>query len=317
MVDAQDRGAVKGYILDKLDETVLDLVEAAIMIEMLGIDIGDHRDRAVKPQEAAVAFVCLDDHPLTVAEAGVGTILVDDAAVDHSRVDTAGIEHRRDHRGRRRLPVGASDRNRRFQPHQLGQHFGPAYQRNPAGQRRFDFRIAALDGGRRDHHRCALNILRTMADFHVNALRAQTFDDIALGNIAALHLITEIVHNLGDAGHADAADADEMDRPDIRADALHCAISLASASLREASGFGLSLSTFIVVPSGEVPKLSTKSARSLTASGRPHFAAKRAAFSSAPGCSAIFCICLASSLAVKRDCGIARAPPEATISFTL
>ena len=114
MVDAQDRGAVKGYILDKLDETVLDLVEAAIMIEMLGIDIGNDRDRAVEPQKAAVAFVGFDDHPLAGTKPCVGTILVDDAAVDHGRIDTARIQHRRNHRSGRGLAVGSGDRNGRF-----------------------------------------------------------------------------------------------------------------------------------------------------------------------------------------------------------
>src|SRR5439155_8438847 len=40
MIDAQQRGAIERHILDELDERILHLVEAAIMIEMLGIDIG-------------------------------------------------------------------------------------------------------------------------------------------------------------------------------------------------------------------------------------------------------------------------------------
>ena len=64
MVDAEQRRAVEGHVLDELDERVLDLLEAAIMIEMLGIDVGDDRDRAVEPQEAAVALVGLDHHPV-------------------------------------------------------------------------------------------------------------------------------------------------------------------------------------------------------------------------------------------------------------
>ena len=64
MVDAEQGGAVEGHVLDELDEGVLDLLEAAIMVEMLGIDVGDHRDRAVEPQEAAVALVGLDHHPV-------------------------------------------------------------------------------------------------------------------------------------------------------------------------------------------------------------------------------------------------------------
>src|SRR6202012_1121059 len=35
-----------------------------------------------------------------------------------------------------------------------------------------------------------------------------------VGHVGAAHLVAQIVHDLGDAAHADAADADEMDRSD-------------------------------------------------------------------------------------------------------
>jgi hypothetical protein len=57
VVAAQHRRAVERNVLDELDERLLDGFEAAVMVEVLGIDVGDDRDRAVEPQEAAVAFV--------------------------------------------------------------------------------------------------------------------------------------------------------------------------------------------------------------------------------------------------------------------
>ena len=51
MVDAQHREAVEGHVLDELDESVLDRLEAAVMLEVLGIDVGDHRDRPVEPRK--------------------------------------------------------------------------------------------------------------------------------------------------------------------------------------------------------------------------------------------------------------------------
>src|SRR3546814_5238354 len=86
MVEAEHRGAIEGHILDKLDEGVLDCVEAAIMVEMFGIDVGDDRDRAIEAKEAAVALVGFDHHPVAGAEARVRSVIVDDAAVDHGRV---------------------------------------------------------------------------------------------------------------------------------------------------------------------------------------------------------------------------------------
>ena len=115
-------------------------VEAAVMFEMLGIDVGDDRDRPVEAEEAAVALVGLDHPPVAFAEPGIGAVAIDDAAVDHGRVDPAAVEQRRDHRRRRRLAVRAGDRDGLLHAHQLGEHFGAA----DAGQaplgRRLDFR---------------------------------------------------------------------------------------------------------------------------------------------------------------------------------
>ena len=133
----------------------------------------------------------------------------------------AGIEHRRDHRRRRRLAVGAGDRDGLLHPHQLGEHFGALDDRQPALDRRFDLGIAARDRGRADDHRRIAEIVGAVADLHRDAGLAQAFDDIAFGNVGALHLIAELVHHLGDPGHADAADADEVDGADVGAERLH------------------------------------------------------------------------------------------------
>ena len=71
-----------------------------------------------------------------VADLGVGAVGVDDAAVDHRRVQPAGVQQRGDHRGGGGLAVGAADRDRELQPHQLGQHLGPAHQRAGAARGR-------------------------------------------------------------------------------------------------------------------------------------------------------------------------------------
>ncbi len=48
-----------------------------------------------------------------------------------------------------------------------------------------------------------------MAIGHAHA--AQALDVGALGDVRALHAVAHAVQDLGDAAHADAADADEMD----------------------------------------------------------------------------------------------------------
>src|SRR5437870_2476466 len=53
-----------------------------------------------------------------------------------------------------------------------------------------------------------------MADEARNALVAQALHIGAVGLVGALHAIAEVEEHLGDAAHADAADADEMHQAD-------------------------------------------------------------------------------------------------------
>src|SRR5689334_12918088 len=60
---------------------------------------------------------------------------------------------------------------------------------------------------------------RVVADMHLDAHGAQAPDIGTFGGVAALNLVAQIVHDLGDAAHADAADADEMNGADAQRNA--------------------------------------------------------------------------------------------------
>ena len=75
--------------------------------------------------------------------------------------------------------------------------------------------LSRLIGRRHDHDPGVAEILGRVADRDLDALLAQPLDVGALGLIGALHDVAEIDHHLGDAAHADAADADEMHRADV------------------------------------------------------------------------------------------------------
>src|SRR5262249_38013382 len=77
------------------------------------------------------------------------------------------------------------------------------------------------------------------SDIDTHGLEAEHIG--VFGDIRTPHPVAQIVHDLGNATHADAADADEMNGADIKRDAgghFHCAASLStrSASLAAASG---------------------------------------------------------------------------------
>src|SRR5690606_16934357 len=118
-----------------------------------------------------------------------------------------------------------------------------------------------------------------VANQHLDPARAQPLHRSAFGEVGALHAVAEVVHHFGDARHADAADADEMDRPNVGGHAatlrrlkrtVHRVAPPASAAPAAA---GASLATRITSWIGAAPKLSTRSARSLAAFGRPQFQA--------------------------------------------
>src|SRR5690606_2934473 len=211
-------------------------------------------------------------------------------------------------------------------------------------ERRGDLGIVALHRGRSDHDRRVAKIGCVVPDRDLDPATAQPFDRGALGDVRALYRVAEVVHDLGDARHADAADADEVDRADVGAAAFHgrppvtapidklraSGSGRSSAELMESTSSPAraepvearaappanavpaeavpSLATRITSWIGEPPKLSTRSARSLAAFGRPQFHAAWAALASVSGCCASAWICLASSLAVKLCWRMARAP---------
>jgi len=192
VIDTHYRKTVERHVLDEIAERVLHGVESLEVIEMFRIDIGDDGDIGRQFQERAVALVGFHHHPLAGAEPGVGAIGIDDAAIDHGRIEIAGIEQGRDHRGRGGLAVGARDGDAALQPHQLGQHFGAAHHRNALRPRRHQFGIVALDRGRHHQHIGAVDVFGLVADGDGDALVAQTADIGALGRIGTLHGVAKI-----------------------------------------------------------------------------------------------------------------------------
>ena len=118
-------------------------------------------------------------------------------------------------RGRRGLAVRAADGDRRFRPHQLGQHLRAADDRQAARPRLDQLRIVALDRRGDDDDRRVAEILRVVADRDLDAAVAKPLHIVAVGDVGAAHAIVLVGQHLGDAAHADPADPDEMDRTDV------------------------------------------------------------------------------------------------------
>ena len=109
----------------------------------------------------------------------------------------------------------SGDRDRLLQAHQFGQHFRPSDNGQQPFPGRFQLGIVALDGGGNDDDLGLAEIGRVVPDRDLHALLTQPQNVSVFSDIRALDGIAEIDQDLGDAAHADAADADEMHRPDV------------------------------------------------------------------------------------------------------
>ena len=183
---------------------------------MLGIDVGDDRDVGRQLEESAVGFVGLHHHPVAAAEPRIGAVGVDDAAVDHGRIEAAGVEQ-----GRRPSRWSWSCRGcRRSRRSFSAASARPASRRAapPAGaaaRAATSSGLSRLIADETTTTSAWSMILGLVADVTVAPLLAQPLDIGVVGGVGALHRVAEIDQHLGDAAHADAADADEMDRPDV------------------------------------------------------------------------------------------------------
>ncbi len=123
------------------------------MIEMLRIDIRDHRDGREQQQERRVALVGLGHHEIAAAETDVGAGVANISADRDGGIEVRLFHDERDQAGRGRLAVSSGDRDAELgHPQQLAEHLGSRDHRDFhfAGTR--DFGIGKLYR-RRDHYR--------------------------------------------------------------------------------------------------------------------------------------------------------------------
>ena len=103
-----------------------------------------------------------------------------------------------------------------LEAHQFGQHFRAAHDRQVAGRAPRPVpglsRLIAVE----TTTTCAVaDVLQPVADRNLDAVLAQARDIGVVAEVRALHLVAEIVQHFGNAAHADAADADEMDGAEV------------------------------------------------------------------------------------------------------
>jgi len=210
VIDA-DHGQAAGAD-DEPVEGLPQRLEAAVVGVVVGLDVGDHGDLGAELDEGAVALVGLDHEPLAVGPHGAGADLVDVPADDEAGVEAGFGEDHGQHRGGRRLAVGAGDGDRAPECGDGRQDLRSAQHRQallPGGD---DLGVARTDGGGDGHDLGVAQLVGPVTHRDPHALVGQTVEGLGGLEVAATHPVAHRGQDAGDGAHARATDPDDVDR---------------------------------------------------------------------------------------------------------
>src|ERR1700687_910608 len=77
LIDAENRRPVKWHAIHELDEGILDVFERGVLVKVLAIDRGHHRDHWRKHQKTAVALIGFHHKVITFAKSCRRARLID------------------------------------------------------------------------------------------------------------------------------------------------------------------------------------------------------------------------------------------------
>ena len=210
VVRAHDARA--GYAPQEVLERAGQARETAVVVEMIGFDVGDDRRVRFELEERPVALVGLDDEPLAVVVRRVRPDLVDVAADQEAGMPSRGAQDQGEHRGGRGLAVAPRHRDRPPGRDESAQGLGPAQDGDAALAGGGDLGVGRRDRRRHDD--------RVGPVGHVGAVvthRRRDTEQLEAGQggrrlqVRAAHVVTHPREHLGDSAHPRSADTDDVD----------------------------------------------------------------------------------------------------------
>ena len=162
LIQAQNHRTVERHAVHKLHERVLNFFERSVLIEMLAVDRGDHRDHRREQQKRAVAFVRFHHHVFALPHDRARARMVHAPAHHERGIELGGGQNGSDQRSRGGFAVRAGDGDAEFQPHQLRQHFRARNHGNLQPVRFDHLDIVLRHGGGNHHHVRALDVRGAM-----------------------------------------------------------------------------------------------------------------------------------------------------------
>jgi hypothetical protein len=190
-------------------------LDRAVVVEVIGVDVGDDRPVGLVDQEGAIALVRLRHQQIARTEPGVRAEARDLGPDRVRRLGTSGDQRTREHRGGRGLAVRAGHRDRAATLHDRAQTRRARPQPQAAPHRLDDLGIVVADGRRGDDGVDAVELRRIVTDVARDALGPQRRDDRGVEGVAAADDDALLRHEPGYRRQTCAADADEVHVPQL------------------------------------------------------------------------------------------------------
>ena len=193
-----------------LVEARLDRSEGAVVVEVIDLDVGEHRGVEREFEVSAVALVGLDDEPLAAGPlgtgAGVGYVATDDEARLEARLGQDEHEHRRG----RGLAVRSRDSDRAGLRADGGQHAGASERGDASCSRLVELDVLLRHGRAVGDGIAAIDVIASMTHLHIDVGGTQAIEHRPLADVAATHAMPHLGEHDGNRAHAGAADADHV-----------------------------------------------------------------------------------------------------------
>ena len=171
-------------------------------------------------EECGVVLVAFDDELGAVSQLEILIEIEGNAADDHARIASRGLEHPGHERSGGRFPVRAGDDNRVFPfDEELVNRLGHRCVRQVHLQRRFSFRIRARSGIA-DDHQIGPKRLQMLARIPFENRDAETLEVCRHRRIDVLirtaNLVPALLEHAGERGHRCAGNSDQVHAFDFR-----------------------------------------------------------------------------------------------------
>ena len=222
--DARGAGVVGGdddefaRPVAEVDEGLLERVARAVVVEVVGVDVRDERDRGVVEQERPVRLVGLDDEELALTGCRADAELLDDAAVHEARVLAELEQAGDDHAGRRGLAVRAGDGHEALAGDEPGEGLRTVQHGQPAVEGELVLGVVLPQRAGHDDRVGVANVGGVVSDRDLGAEVAQGGDVRRVAHVGSGDAMPGAEEQARDAAHAGAADADEVHGAELGGD---------------------------------------------------------------------------------------------------